>query len=580
MFRKLFALSEQGARDLKRGIAACTGANLSLMLPVSLLFVLLEQLLRPVFGEPQAPIGLWLYTGLAAVLLLIIYWIHSVEYTETYVSAYNESANRRIGMAEKLRKLPLSFFGKRDLSELTTAMMGTCTELEHTFSHAIPQLFGAVITILLVTIGLFFYEWHMALALFVPLPLALLLVVGSRRLQQKLSNSKYSVKLAAADGIQEALETMREIKACNREAEHLDVLNKKFDNVVKASIQAELVTGSFVVTAQAALRLGLALTILTGATLLISGEIIFMQYLAFLLAGSRLYDPLATVLMQLAEIFNAKVNIGRMQEIENQPVQEGATAFHPDGYDIRFEHVTFSYNEDDVLKDVSFTAKQGEVTALVGPSGSGKSTATKLAARFWDVNGGRITIGGVDVKSVEPETLLKAFAIVFQDVVLFRDTIMANIRIGRRDATDEEVYAAARAAQCDAFIRRFPEGYDTVIGENGATLSGGERQRISIARALLKNAPIILLDEATASLDVENETEIQAALSTLIRDKTVLIIAHRMRTVAGADHIVALEQGRVREQGAPDALLRQNGLYRRMVELQRQSAIWSINGVN
>ena len=580
MFRKLFALSEQGARDLKRGIAACTGANLSLMLPVSLLFVLLEQLLRPVFGEPQAPVGLWLYTGIAAVLLLIIYWIHSVEYTETYVSAYNESANRRIGMAEKLRKLPLSFFGKRDLSELTTAMMGTCTELEHTFSHAIPQLFGAVITILLVTIGLFFYEWHMALALFVPLPLALLLVVGSRKLQQKLSNSKYSVKLAAADGIQEALETMREIKACNREAEHLDVLNKKFDNVVKASIQAELVTGSFVVTAQAALRLGLALTILTGATLLISGEIIFMQYLAFLLAGSRLYDPLATVLMQLAEIFNAKVNIGRMQEIENQPVQEGATAFHPDGYDIRFEHVTFSYNEDDVLKDVSFTAKQGEVTALVGPSGSGKSTATKLAARFWDVNGGRITIGGVDVKTIEPETLLKAFAIVFQDVVLFSDTIMANIRIGRRDATAEEVYAAARAAQCDAFIRRFPDGYDTVIGENGATLSGGERQRISIARALLKDAPIILLDEATASLDVENETEIQAALSTLIKDKTVLIIAHRMRTVAGADHIVALEQGRVREQGAPDTLIRQNGLYRRMVELQRQSAVWSINGAN
>ena len=577
MFRKLFALSEQGDRDLKRGIAACTGANLSLMLPVSLLFVLLEQLLRPVFGEPQAPIGLWLYTGLAAVLLLIIYWIHSIEYAETYVSAYNESANRRITMAEKLRKLPLSFFGQRDLSELTTAMMGTCTELEHTFSHAIPQLFGAIISILLVTIGLFFYEWRMALALFLPLPVALLLVVGSRRLQQKMSNKKYSAKLAAADGIQEALETMREIKACNRETEYLETLNEKFDNVVKASIRTELVTGSFVVSAQAVLRLGLALVILTGATLLISGEILFLQYLAFLLAASRLYDPLATVLMQLAEIFNAKVNIGRMQEIENQPVQEGGTEFRPDGYDIRFEHVTFSYNEDEVLKDVSFTAKQGEVTALVGPSGSGKSTAAKLAARFWDVNGGRVTIGGVDVKSVEPEMLLKAFAIVFQDVVLFRDTIMANIRIGKRDATDEEVYAAARAAQCDTFVRRFPEGYDTVIGENGATLSGGERQRISIARALLKNAPVILLDEATASLDVENETEIQTALSTLIQDKTVLIIAHRMRTVAGAHHIVVLQDGHVREQGAPDALYAQNGLYRRMVSLQRQSADWAIN---
>ena len=510
-------------------------------------------------------------------MLLVIYWIHSIEYAETYVSAYNESANRRITMAEKLRKLPLSFFGQRDLSELTTAMMGTCTELEHTFSHAIPQLFGAIISILLVTIGLFFYEWRMALALFLPLPVALLLVVGSRRLQQKMSNKKYSAKLAAADGIQEALETMREIKACNRETEYLETLNEKFDNVVKASIRTELVTGSFVVSAQAVLRLGLALVILTGATLLISGEILFLQYLAFLLAASRLYDPLATVLMQLAEIFNAKVNIGRMQEIENQPVQEGGTEFRPDGYDIRFEHVTFSYNEDEVLKDVSFTAKQGEVTALVGPSGSGKSTAAKLAARFWDVNGGRVTIGGVDVKSVEPEMLLKAFAIVFQDVVLFRDTIMANIRIGKRDATDEEVYAAARAAQCDTFVRRFPEGYDTVIGENGATLSGGERQRISIARALLKNAPVILLDEATASLDVENETEIQTALSTLIQDKTVLIIAHRMRTVAGAHHIVVLQDGHVREQGAPDALYAQNGLYRRMVSLQRQSADWAIN---
>ncbi len=578
MFRKLFALSEQGARDLKRGIAACTGANLSLMLPVTLLFMLLEQLLRPVFGAPQPTVSVWVYTGLALLLLLLIYWIHSIEYTETYVSAYNESANRRITMAEKLRKLPLSFFGQRDLSELTTAMMGTCTELEHTFSHAIPQLFGAIVSILLVTVGLFFYEWHMALALFLPLPVALLLVVGSRRLQQKMSNKKYSAKLAAADGIQEALETMREIKACNREAEYLETLNEKFNNVVKASIRTELVTGSFVVSAQAVLRLGLALTILTGAALLISGEILFLQYLAFLLAASRLYDPLATILMQLAEIFNAKVNIGRMQEIENQPVQEGGTKFNPDGYDIRFEHVTFSYNEDEVLKDVSFTARQGEVTALVGPSGSGKSTAAKLAARFWDVNGGRVTIGGVDVKSVEPETLLRAFAIVFQDVVLFRDTIMANIRIGRRDATDEEVYAAARAAQCDAFVRRFPEGYDTVIGENGATLSGGERQRISIARALLKNAPIILLDEATASLDVENETEIQTALSTLIQDKTVLIIAHRMRTVAGADHIVVLENGHVREQGAPDALYAQNGLYRRMVSLQRQSADWAING--
>lgn len=576
MFRKIFALSKKGAGDAKKGIAASTVANISLMVPVSLLVILIAELLKPVFGEESKPLNIWLYTGLAAGVLAIIFITHWIQYRWTYISAYDESANRRITLAEKLRRLPLSFFGQRDLSELTTTMMGDCTELEHTFSHAVPQLFGAIISITLVCISLFAFEWHMALAVFLALPISLAIIFASKRLQDKFGTEKIKSKLASADGVQECLENIKDIKSSNREAEYLAKLDRKLDYVVRASIRSELVTGSFISSASIVLRLGFASTVLIGATLLGRGEINFLTYLIFLLTASRIYDPLITVFMQIAELFNARLQIKRMQAVENQPVQLGGVSCEPKGYDITFEHVTFSYNEEIVLNDVSFTARQGEVTALVGPSGSGKSTAAKLAARFWDVNSGTIYIGGVDVATVEPETLLKNFAIVFQDVVLFGGSIMENIRLGKQGATDEEVYAAAKAAQCDAFISRFPEGYHTVIGENGATLSGGERQRISIARALLKDAPVILLDEATASLDVENETLIQTALSTLIRNKTVLVIAHRMRTVAGADKIVVLQEGRVVEQGNHQELIGNNGLYAHLYTLQKKAGAWRL----
>lgn len=576
MFRRIFALSEEGANGLKRGIAASAAANISLMVPVALLIMLIAELLKPVFGEEGSPLNLWLFTGLAALVLAVIFIVHWIQYRWTYVSAYNESANRRITLAEKLRLLPLSFFGRRDLSELTTTMMGDCTDLEHTFSHAVPQLFGAIISITLVCVGLFAFEWRMALAVFLALPISLAIIFGSKKLQDKFGAAKIRSKLASADGVQECLENIKDIKSSNREREYLAGLDQKLDDVIRASVRSELITGSFISSASIVLRLGFASTVLLGATLLGQGKISFLTYLVFLLTVSRIYDPLVTVFMQIAELFNARIQIKRAQEIENQPIQQGAPSYRPKNYDITFDHVTFSYNEEIVLDDVSFTARQGEVTALVGPSGSGKSTAAKLAARFWDPNSGTVSVGGVDVTAVEPETLLKSFAIVFQDVVLFGGSIMDNIRIGRRGATDAEVFAAARAAQCDAFISRFPDGYRTVIGENGATLSGGERQRISIARALLKDAPIILLDEATASLDVENETQIQAALSTLIRDKTVLVIAHRMRTVAGAHKIVVLQGGKVAEQGDHQELIDKNGLYAHLFALQKKAGAWRL----
>ncbi|MGX8700885.1 ABC transporter ATP-binding protein [Caproiciproducens sp.] len=577
MFRKIFALSEQGAKDLKKGIIASAAADIGLMLPVGLLVLTLQELLKPLFGGSPDTGKVWKYTAAAVGLLVIIFILNYIQYCNTYVSAYEESADRRVTLAEKLRTLPLSFFGQRDLSALTTTLMGDCTELEHTFSHAVPQLFGSVISIALVGIGLFVLDWRMALATLIVLPAALAVTVGSRRIQDKWGTRKVDIKLAAADGVQECLETVRDIRACGREEEYLSALDRKLDRVISASLRSELITGVFVSSSQLILRLGFATVILVGANLLSRGRTDFLTYLIFLMTVSRLYDPLSVCLMYLAEIFNAQIQIRRMKELENHPVQAGGSRYDPEGYDIVFDHVGFSYNDGEtVLDNVSFTAKQGEVTALIGPSGGGKSTAAKLAARFWDADRGKITVGGVDVTTVEPETLLKSFAIVFQDVVLFNDTILNNIRLGRKGAADQEVYAAARAANCDEFIRRFPDGYHTVIGENGSTLSGGERQRISIARALLKDAPVILLDEATASLDVENETQIQTAISRLVKDKTVLIIAHRMRTVAGADHLVALDNGVVAEQGKPEELMKRGRLYPRMVQLQRQSAEWTL----
>ena len=573
MIRKLqhvFALSEKGARDFVKAVVWCFLCNVGLMLPVGVVMATLQYLLETLEtgGDPAAKV--LVYTGGAAAVLALLFLLHWFQYASLYLATYQESAARRIALAETLRKLPLSFFGTRDLSDLTSTMIADCSSLDQMFSHYIPQLFASILSTVFIGVCMFCFDWRMALAVLWVLPAAVLLTAGSKKLQDAFGTRNILTKREVADAIQEDIEAIRDIQSCNRQEACLQELDRRLEAAEQSSIRSELITGVFVCSAQAFLRIGLATTVLVGAELLTGGELSFLYFLGFLFAAARLYDPLGLVLQNIAATFNAKLKIERMRAIQEQPVQTGVETCDPENFDIMFDHVKFAYRDgESVLEDVSFTARQGQVTALVGPSGGGKSTACKLAARFWDIQGGKITLGGIDISTVDPETLLKHYSFVFQDVVLFRDTILENIRLGRRGATDEEVYAAARAARCDEFVRELPEGYQTVVGENGSTLSGGERQRISIARALLKDAPVILLDEATASLDVENETAVQEAISRLVKDKTVLIIAHRMRTVAGADHVVVLADGGVAQEGAPAELLAQNGLYRQMAERQQ-----------
>ena len=570
---KKYALSRQGAKDLIVATISCVVHNLMLMLPVSLLYFLVSDLYEG--GVSQS--HLWIYiVGMIAGVLLILFSYRWV-YGATYYATYKESSVRRISLAEKLRKLPLSYFGKKDLSDLTTTIMADCTTLEQSFSHWVPEFFGAMISTVLVSICLFVFDWRMALAVLWVLPVSLAIVAFSGKVQNYFTRKQTEAKLAVADGIQEALETMRDLKSNNAEGKYLDVLDKKIDKMEGRMIKSELGAAIFVVPASMILKLGMGTVALVGGILLAEGTLTVLSFFMFLLVASRLYDPLASSLQNLAAIISTRIPIERMNSIENYPVQPGTDELKTKGYDIVFENVSFSYNTgEQVLNNVSFTAKQGEVTALIGPSGGGKSTAAKLAARFWDADSGKITIGGQNVRNVDPEKLLSAYSIVFQDVTLFNNTVMENIRIGRQGATDAEVLAAAKEAQCDEFVEKLPEGYQTMIGENGSMLSGGERQRISIARALLKDSPVILLDEATASLDAENETQIQKAISRLVKGKTVLIIAHRMRTVKGADKLVLLKEGKVAEQGAPQELFAKGGLYTKMCKLQQQSGNWKM----
>lgn len=570
---KKYALSRQGAKDLIIATISCMVHNLTLMLPVSLLYLLVSDLYAG--GVPQG--HLWIYiVGMVAAVLLILFSYRWV-YGATYYATYKESSVRRISLAEKLRKLPLSFFGKRDLSDLTTTIMADCTTLEQSFSHWIPEFFGSMISTVIIAVCLFIFDWRMALAALWVLPVSLAIVAFSGKVQNYFTRRQTEAKLAVADGIQEALETMRDLKSNNAEEKYLKDLDKKIDLQEKRMIASELGGALFVVPAGMILKLGIGTVALVSGMLLANNAITVLTFFMYLLVVSRLYDPLSSSLQNLAAIISTNIPIERMNEIENYPVQPGTAELRTHGYDIVFDNVSFAYNTgEQVLSGVSFTAKQGEVTALIGPSGGGKSTAAKLAARFWDADSGKITLGGTDVKTVDPEKLLSAYSIVFQDVTLFNNTVMENIRIGRQGATDEEVLAAAREAQCDEFVEKLPEGYQTMIGENGSALSGGERQRISIARALLKDSPVILLDEATASLDAENETHIQRAISRLVKGKTVLIIAHRMRTVEGADKLVLLKDGKVAEQGSPEELLAKGGIYAKMCQLQQQSGEWRI----
>lgn len=573
--KKRFALSTQGAKDFCKGTFFTVLLDIALMLPAVFVFLFLEDYLRPVF-TPSASVthGILYYSLLGLAFMIVMYIIAVLQYRSTYTTVYDESANRRISLAEKLRKLPLSFFGEKNLSDLTATIMDDCTDLEHTFSHAVPQLFASLISLLLIAIGMAFYNWQLTLSLFWVVPLAMAVILFSKKAILKSNETNYLKKRAVTEHIQEGLDTIQEIKSYNQECDHLKKLDVRIDTYEKMLTRNELTLGILVNGSQSILKLGLASVIIVGANMLANGSVDLFTYLIFMVIGSRIYNPLNEVMNNLAALFYLDVRINRMNEMESLPIQQGNTNFKPENFNIEFQEVDFSYEQGKpILNKVSFTARQGEKTALVGPSGSGKSTAAKLAARFWDIQSGKITLGGQDISRIDPETLLKNYSVVFQDVVLFNASIMDNIRIGKRDASDEEVLRVARLAQCDEFVSKMPQGYQTIIGENGETLSGGERQRISIARALLKDAPIVLLDEATASLDVENETKIQAGISELVRDKTVLIIAHRMRTVANADKIIVLKDGQVVESGSAEYLKKQKGIFAKMIERQ----ITSIN---
>ena len=567
-----YALSQQGASDMIKAFVSVTVSDLVLMIPVSLLYFLVKDYVE---GNLAGKGGF--YIAGALVTLILIGVTTYIQYNATFLSTYVESGVRRTTLAEKLRKIPLSFFGKKDLSDLTSTIMADCAQMETASSHFIPELVGACISTALVAVGMFFFNWRMALAALWVLPISFIIVGCSGKVQKGLNKKQMELKMACADGIQECLESVRDLRAYNTEEAYMKGLDVKIKNVEKHAIVTELGTAVFVGSAQMILKLGIATVALVGGNLLARGEIDVLTFFMFLLVVSRIYDPMQVSLQNLAAIIASDVQSARLDEILSHEVQEGTTTLDNQGYDIAFQNVGFSYNTGDVvLKDVTFTAKQGEVTALIGPSGGGKTTVSRLASRFWDANKGTITVGGMDISKVDPETLMSLYSIVFQDVTLFNNTIMENIRIGKKDATDEEVLAAARLAHCDEFAEKLSDGWNTMIGENGSELSGGERQRLSIARAFLKDAPIILLDEATASLDVDNETMIQESLSRLIKNKTVMIIAHRMRTVADADKIVVLKDGVVAESGTPGELEKQNGIYANMVRTQLKATDWSL----
>ena len=567
-----YALSEQGAGDMIKAIIFVTISNIVLMLPVGMLYSLVQDYMN---GELSGK-GTFYIAGCAVCLLLIGVTTY-FQYNATFLATYVESGVRRVSLAEQLRKIPLSFFGKKDLADLTSSIMADCATMETASSHWIPELIGSCISTTLVAVSLFFFDWRMAAAALWVLPVAFAIVLCSGNVQRSLGKKHMKLKMELADGIQECLETVRDLRANNAQEMYVKGLNNKIKAVEKHAVVTELGTAVFVASAQMILKLGIATVALVGGMLLVKGDISVLTFFMFILLVSRLYDPLQISLQNLAAIISTDVICGRMDEILSHDIQEGSAELTNNGYDITFTNVGFAYdNNRTVLKDVSFTAKQGEVTALIGPSGGGKTTISRLASRFWDIDKGRITVGGMDISGIDPEALMSLYSIVFQDVTLFNNTVMENIRIGNPGASDKEVLEAAHLAHCDEFVAKMQDGWQTMIGENGSELSGGERQRISIARAFLKDAPIILLDEATASLDVDNETLIQEALSRLIRNKTVMIIAHRMRTVADADKIVVLKDGVVAEQGTPEKLKEQNGIYTDMFEKQMQAAGWQL----
>ncbi|WP_026516232.1 ABC transporter ATP-binding protein [Butyrivibrio sp. MC2021] len=568
-----YALSEQGAKDMVKAFGACTLANLAQMMPVGILFMMTGDLLNGALPRNHVLIFI---VG-SVICLLLIALTEYLQYNATFFSTYVESGVRRRSLAEKLRKIPLSFFGKKDLADLTNTIMADCAMLETASSHWLPELVGAFISTTIVVISLFFFDARMALAAVWVLPVAFVIVFTSRYVMHTVNRRGSRYKVACLDGIQEALETVRDLKAYNAQDVYMVGLNKKIKAVESHNIFSEFLNAAFVCSAQMILKFGIGTVAVVGASLLLKNEINIVTFFMYLLVVSRMYEPLQIALQNFSALIATDTQCERMDEILSHYEQTGSEELTNKNYDIEFKNVRFSYEDGEiVLKDVSFVAKQGEVTALIGPSGGGKTTVSRLAARFWDIEKGLITVGGMDISKIDPEKLLSMYSIVFQDVTLFNNTVLENIRIGKKEATDEEVKAAAKLAHCDEFVDKLPDGYNTLIGENGSELSGGERQRISIARAFLKDAPIILMDEATASLDVDNESVIQEAISDLIKDKTVLIIAHRMRTVDGADKIVVLKNGKVAESDTPAKLKESNGIYSHMISVQMQTENWKM----
>lgn len=572
--RHKYALSRKGAKDMIKACICVTITNIVLMMPAGILYKLMEDLLNKEFTKEKLLIYIACSVGILALIALTNY----IQYGATFLSTYKESGVRRTAIAETLRKLPLSYFGKKNLADLTTNIMGDCAQIETASSHWIPELIGAIISTMLVGLSLFmFFDWRMVLASFWVIPVAFIIIISCSGAEKRAIRKNAAVKLDMSDGIQECLESIRDLRSNNAENSYMEELEGKIRKVEKMALFTELKMAVYVNSSAIILKLGIGTTAVVGGYLFANGTIDILTFFMFLMIVSRLYDPMQITLQNFAAIISIGIQTERLDEVLSHEIQTGSDKMDNDGFDIVFDHVGFKYSDDtDVLKDVSFTAKQGEVTALIGPSGGGKTTVSRLAARFWDVNEGRILLGGSDISKIDPETLLQNYSIVFQDVTLFNNSILENIRIGKEGATDEEVKAAAILANCDEFIDKLPSGYDTYIGENGSELSGGERQRISIARAFLKDAPIILLDEATASLDSENETVIQEALSRLIKDKTVLIIAHRMRTIANSDHIVVLKDGVVAEDGSPEDLMAYDSIYKRMSRQQMASDSWKM----
>lgn len=579
MLKKIFHLSDEGSRAVRKASLCMTVFNLATLLPVILLAMVTEEMLNHYFGYSQKDIPLWRYWGISFVLITVVFFTYRLTYRKKYYASGKEDMHLRMKLADKIRKLPLSYLEKRDLSDLTSVIMDdvavTANTLANTLSELISGLCSGLITLLL----LFVYNWHLALSLAACLPLAVIAMSLCKLISEGTNKKNKQKKLTISDGLQEYLENIKVLRTSKKMEDYQNTLAVKIKRIIPGLVLYELLAGLSISVSYNVMRIGLGFVIISGSMLLTSGEISLLTFLIFLFMAVRIYEPLTKACEMLGEMIYSLVSARRIQDLLAGPEQNGQEDVRIGKYDISFEHVSFGYNQEDVIHDVSFTARQGEITALVGPSGCGKSTLCKLAARFHDVGRGNVKIGGINVNDVAPETLFRNYSIVFQDVVLFNDTIYNNIKIGKEDATQEEVMAAAKLARCDEFIKRLPLGYDTVIGENGKTLSGGERQRLSIARAFLKDAPVILLDESTASIDPENETKIQEAIGKLIENKTVLIIAHKLRSIVACDKIVVLREGRLIETGTHDELMEQKGLYHRLYSLQNDSMGWTVKTI-